>query len=154
MHTDFFRRFAQIMSLIIMIIINGCGLERRWKVEIEMADGESIVEIIQSGYRLCIGIGLKNGDDRDVILIEDINADIHSFWLSLPHQGNNDIYILDKLGLVKDIKCKQYSIHIVREYIEDPKTYHIDWMDPEMKRSRDTYYICPSLQKIKKEPIE
>lgn len=137
-----------IISL--MIIINGCGLERRWKAEIEMADGESIVEIIQSGYRLCIRIGLKNGDDRDSILLEGITADLYSFGLSLPKTGNKDIYILDYLDQVKEVRCREYKIHVVREYVEDPKTYHIDWLDPEITKERDTYNINPSTKRIQK----
>ena len=156
MQQSYIHYFSNIAIIILVIILNGChGLERQWKEEIEMADGESIVKITQSGCRMRIEIGLKNGIDRDVILIEDATADIHSFGLSLPGPDNNDIYILDLSDVVQDVQSKRYKIHIIRDYMQgDLKTYSIRWIDPEMNKKRDTYHIWPSLKKIKKEPIE
>lgn len=151
----FFSNIGISLAIIILVIImTGCfGWD--WTSEIEMADGESIVKITQSGCRMRIEIGLKNGIDRDVILIEDATADIHSFGLSLPGPDNNDIYILDLSDVVQDVQSKRYKIHIIRDYMQgDLKTYSIRWIDPEMNKKRDTYHIWPSLKKIKKEPIE
>ena len=129
--------------------MTGCfGLD--WTSEIEMSDGKSIVVVKQYGYHIRVEIGPREEDDRDVIIIEDNVPWYTSFWLSLPQPGNNDIYILDCSDLVQSVQSKRYKIHVIKDYMADTKTNSIEWMDPEINRTRDTYRIHPS-DGIKKE---
>lgn len=139
-----------ILVCLLGITFVGC-IFLYWKSEIPMADGKNFVDIKQEApNRLCLRIGPKDMEDRDIVILEDNTPNFSSFWLSLPRSDEKEIYILDPNYLVKDVKCKRFNIHVVREYVYDEKDKFKQWIDPQNDKNRDTYYIFPAYERIDK----
>lgn len=120
--------------------------------EIPMADGKNIVKIEQlSSNRLCLTIGSVGTDDMDTVILEDCFREFGSFWLSLPRSDEKDIYILDLNGKVKQVRCKNFKIHVVTEYVGDEKGAPKQWIDSQYDRNLDTYYIYPYCERVDKQ---